>query len=422
LATQFQLLSGLGATLAYAEPEVVQYTDADELYTSMFAELGLDMLRLRNRYGYAGEDDLATAATIVGAASTSLGRKPTVILTSWSPPASLKSNGATLCQGEQDTCTLVRASTGAFDYDAYASYWRDSLDAYEAVGVVPDFVAIQNNPDYVPTAEAPGEGCRFLPTEGTAAVSVDGSTRSVDFPGYAQAIQAVLSRFQDLELAPKLIAPEASEPGLVGNYVQYLDVSTFDAIGHHLYGSDPESPDLAQMQQLAEIGQSTGLPVFQTEGAADGIGTAILLHHTLVTEGAAAYLQNALIAPNAESGALIVLGDSQFTLQPAYHALRHFARFTDPGWVRTATTSDSSDLLASTWLSPEGAVTVLFVNAGANPLDVALAVDVDATVPTQVTRTAFDGVERSANLGSLPGERIVHLPGHSVITVAFESE
>ncbi len=420
LQTRFQSLAGLGATLAYEESNVTQYANTADLYTAMFADLGLDTLRLRNRYD-TSDDNLASAATIVNAASASLGHRPMVVLASWSPPASLKANGSTTCNGEQDTCTMARLSSGGFDYAAYASYWHDSLSAYAAAGVAPDYIAIQNNPDYVPPATNPGEGCRFLPTQGTFSVSVDGENRTLEFPGFDRATSAVLSRLQELPVIPKIIAPEA-EPLLVGSYIRYLDPSSFNAIGHHLYGSSPSSPDLSELQQLKQIGLSTGRPVFQTEMGADGLGTAVLLHHTLVTEGATVYLHNALVSPTEGLDALIVVSDSTFALQPTYHAIRHYARFTNPGWVRAGAVSDQSNLLASTWVSPSGAVTVVIVNTGTDSFDVELGLALNATVPSQVTRTVFDGVERSADLGSLPSERIVRLPGHSIVTVAFDHE
>lgn len=421
LNLRFQPLTGLGATLAYAEADVTQYADTDTLYATMFAELGLDALRLRNRYGYTGDDELASAATIVDAAKASLGHRPTVILASWSPPASLKANGSTSCHGDQDTCTLARLSTGGFDYDAYAGYWRDSMEAYAAVGIAPDYIAIQNNPDFVPPTPTPGEGCRFLPTQSSLPVTVDGSARVLEFPGYDRAIKAVLKRLQGLSAMPKIIAPEASVPSLVDSYVQHLDASEFDAIGHHLYGSNPVSPDLATLRRLNELAQATGRPAFQTEMVADGLGTAVLLHHTLVTEGGAAYLHNALVAPTADSGALVVIDGSELKVQPAYHALRHFARFTDPGWIRVASESSQAQLLASSWLSPTGAATVVIVNSGDDPFDVELDIDLGAASRTRVTRTAFDGTERSADLGNLPHDRILRSPGHSIVTIAFDA-
>lgn len=420
LQSQFQVLDGLGATLAYAEGEATRFADQNALASVMFSDLGLDTLRLRNRYGYSGDSDLSTAATVVSLARSSLGRTPTIILASWSPPAALKANGATTCNGEQDTCTLVRSSSGGFDYDAYADYWRDALNAYSQVGILPDYISIQNNPDYVPVGSQPGEGCKFLPTQGSRWVMANGQGRMLEFPGYDKAVKAVAKRLQELTSIPKMIAPEASVPSLVSEYVSKLDSSMFSAIGHHLYGTNPSSPELSDLRQLNEISQSMGRPVFQTEMAADGLGTAIALHHTLVTEGASSYLQNALLAPSADSGALIVVNGSSVTCSDAYHALRQFARYTEPGWVRVAAQTDQPNLLASTWVSPAGAVTVVLVNATTEPYDVEVDHDAAAHASAQVIRTSFDGVERSANLGPLPENRIVRLPMHSMVTVAFE--
>jgi hypothetical protein len=44
---------------------------------------------------------------ILQQASPSLGRTPTVLITSWSPPASLKANGQENCSGSSN-CTLRR--------------------------------------------------------------------------------------------------------------------------------------------------------------------------------------------------------------------------------------------------------------------------------------------------------------------------
>jgi glucuronoarabinoxylan endo-1,4-beta-xylanase len=424
-ATHFQVLAGFGATLAYAENDVVQHPRQLALLEAMFSNLGLDMLRLRNRYAYTGDDNLASAKTIVDAAAVSLVRKPTIILTSWSPPASLKANDATLCRGNDDSCTLTRLSGGGFDYDGYAAYWRASLDAYTLAGVVPDYVGIQNNPDFVPTSAEPGEGCKFLPTQGTAIVTTNGVGTTFEFPGYAQALQAVVNRFQDLAAPPKIIAPDVSIPGTVAQFLSFLDVASIDAIGHHLYGSDPTTPNEAVLRQLNQLGQSTGRPVFQTEMQADGMGTAALMHQTLVTEGAAAYLHNALVGPGStatvDSGALIAIDSQDFVLQPAYHALRHYALHTDPGWVRVQADSNQSNLLASAWLSPAGdSLAIVIINSGLTPLDVELGYDETMANESQVTRTVFDGLERSADLGRLPKERMLRLPGRSMATIALK--
>jgi hypothetical protein len=276
----------------------------------------------------------------------------------------------------------------------------------------------------VPNATAPGEACRFLPTEGTATVSVNGSEVEVEYPGFAQALTAVVDELVGLPSPPKIAAPETSGVQGVIDYAPYLDFSRVDAISHHMYGTEPTAVDLASLASLSELGRSQDRPLFQTEVQSDGFGTAVLMHYALVVEGVSAYLQSMLAAPAAspvlDPGTLIVLDAQDFTLADPYHAMRHYALNTDPGWSRVGAASDAEDLLASAWLSPEGeALTVVLVNAGTTDQDVALDLGERAGMTSQVTRTVFEGVERSAELGTLSAEAMLRVPGHAMITVAL---
>jgi O-glycosyl hydrolase len=233
-----------------------------------------------------------------------------------------------------------------------------------------------------------------------------------------------LAHFSDLAVPPKIIAPDVSTPGVVADYLGSVDIARIDAIAHHLYGSSASSTDVSRFYQLGQVGKSMGRPLFQTEMQADGFGTALLLHHTLVTEGAAAYLHIALVGPpitsTFDSGALITIDNGEFTVQPAYHALRHYALHTDPGWVRVDAATNQEALLASAWLSPANdALTIVLVNAGVDPLDAEIGIDEATIASSRVTRTSFDGIERSADLGTLPRERVLRLPGHSLATVTL---
>ena len=419
-----QALIGLGATLAYSEADVLRHPSGDALVSALFSDLGLDLLRFRNRYGHSGDEDLASAAGLVALATDDLGRAPTVILSSWSPPAALKANGTLECRGDPDTCTLARAEDGGFDYAGFATYWRDSLDAYAAAGLTPDFIGVQNNPDFVPEAAAPGEACRFLPTEGTTTALVSGVATEVEYPGFAEALAAVVDALDGLAAPPRILAPETSGIYGVAEYVGALDPTSVDALAHHLYGTDPAAVDLDSLAALGDLGQRLDLPLLQTEMLADGFGTAVLAHHALTTEGAAAYVQGVLAALGTSAtvtpGTLVALGVEDFTLEDAYHALRHFAHDTDPGWLRVDAGSDAEDLLVSAWRSPDAdALTLVIVNAAAAELDA--TVDLGDLSPTSstVTRTVFDGVERSAELGALPAEGTLRVPGRAIVTVAL---
>ncbi|MES1183936.1 MAG: hypothetical protein ABUL60_08975, partial [Myxococcales bacterium] len=68
-STQFQQLTGFGATVGYAEDELTAFADRAALDEALFARLGLGVLRFRNRYGEVPEAILAQATGIVTAAT-----------------------------------------------------------------------------------------------------------------------------------------------------------------------------------------------------------------------------------------------------------------------------------------------------------------------------------------------------------------
>ncbi len=419
----YQTLLGLGAGVTYLSNDLAAHPRGEALYDVLFLDSGFELLRLRNRHGIDAAADLASSAAIVAAATARLGHAPVTILSSFTPPASLKANGATQCEATPDTCTLARRGDGSFDYPGLAAHWRASLEAYAAAGIVPDYIGIQNNPNWVPPDETAMEACRFLPTEGTATVTVDGAEVEAAFPGFDRALTAVADAIADLTPVPRILAPETTGFELVADYLPHLDLERVDALAFHLYGADPTAVNVDALQELARLGQRSERPLLQTEMQEDGLGTAVLAHHAFVDGGATAYLQNDLVglatAPNVTQ-ALVAIDEEEYSVQEPYHSLRHFARFTAPGWVRVAADHEADELLASAWLAPSGDdLTVVLVNAGPEELAVELAPGADAPERSVVTRTVFDGVERSAALGALPAAGVVRVPGRSIVTVAF---
>lgn len=419
-----QRLTGFGATVGYAEDEIAAYSDQAALAQAMFAGLGLDVLRFRNRYTDANEPPLQAAADIVTAAASSLGRAPLVLLGSWSPPAELKQNGNTFCS-DPATCTLTTTAGGGFDYAGLAAHWQSSLAAYARVGVVPDYIGIQNNPDWSPSGGASLEACKFLPREGTENVFVGGVSKPIRYPGYDRALSAVVAAMAELPTRPRVLAPELSRIVGAKDYMSRLDSATVDAVAHHMYGADPNALDLASLEELAQLGTDMQMPLFQTEMQADGFGTALLIHHSLAEGGASMYLQTALVGPLSGPAinptALIGLEGERMVLQDPYFAMSHFSRFTDPGWSRVAAQASTPGLLASAWLSPShDALTIVLINAGADSLSVALDLGAERVRSAKLRRTIFDGAERFADLGEWAAESTVSLPPRSLATISIE--
>jgi glucuronoarabinoxylan endo-1,4-beta-xylanase len=424
-----QELVGIGASMLYDDDAIIAHPLKSELYDVMFRDSGLDIFRFRARFNGDNPEVLVAAGEIVAEAEARMERPPLVLLTSSSPAPNLKQNGVRFCPQTDPTCTLTRNAEGGFDYAGYAEYWRSTLEAYEGAGVIPQFLSMQNNPDWLPGIPDGGEACRFLPEEGTETITLtDGSTVEAEFPSYMTALEAVRLAIQPLGRDYTFVAPEAGNLAALADYYDVLREGGFEMIAYHLFGNYPPNLPFDALEELETFSREAGAPHIQTEMGANGIDTAILLHHTLVTAGGAGYIQNQLMSQAIDPGGGSPIGSDgvTFEIQPAYHALAHFARDTDPGWLLAEAESGSEDVLASAWVSPDAArLTIVLVNQGERYTDV----EVDA--PTEwraalesavVTRTVFTGVERSVALGTLPPNRVLRIPGRTAVTIAARME
>lgn len=396
LEQRHQTLEGFGAALAWHQGRLVGNV-SEEVYELLFPELGLDILRFRNRHERSDRTDgnLAEEVYIFQQATRALGKPPRLMLSSWSPPAALKENGKERCNNNEN-CTL-RKRDGKFVYDEFGDWWLRSFEHYETLGLRPDFVSLQNEPDFIP---GDWEGCKFTPEE------------SSQYPSYGKALAAVHSRFAQLSRRPRLLGPEVL--GIhyhrIPEYLAGIDQTLLDGVAHHIYerGSDNvwdwrhPGPD-SFLDEMAEVRSSTTLPTYQTEfntdedgGVDGGFETAWLIHHTMVTEHAVAFLYWDLIWPGNKG--LVSLVGLQAKPRDHYYAVRHFARFTDPGYVRVHTSSDGpndvSSLLSSAYVSPDGAqLTAVLLNTGTSVANVQL-----------VYPSTFDTVEHSVVTTFRPGK------------------
>lgn len=366
LSERLQTLEGFGASIAWYEGFLAWHPNSEELYRLLFSEAGLDIIRMRNVY--RGTDtDLSAVQLVVEGAEAALGRRPTLLMSSWSPPPELKASGVTDChvdrslpsaQANQNNvmgCTLRRTEDG-FPYAAFAQYWVDSLRHYDRAGLYPDYISIQNEPDFTPDG---WEGCRFDATE------------SELFPGYDRALDAVAHALSSEPKQPQLVGPETLgiHHTRVQQYLTSLNSDHLSAIAHHLYEDGAwQNPDQYQpsLEGLATARQ--GLPVFQTEfsiedqrgdGGRDGLRTAWIIHQALTSGHASAYLYWELIWPNKGLISIETLETERwedergYVLTPNYYVLKHYARYTDPGYQRIAVHGTTSSARAVAFISPD---------------------------------------------------------------------
>jgi glucuronoarabinoxylan endo-1,4-beta-xylanase len=426
LDEKFQTLVGFGSSLAYGENEIAAHSQADALYDALFLESGIDVIRLGNRFEPDLEEELEITGQIIAGAEERMVNAPILLMTAGSPPGELKANGSRRCSGDAATCTLATVTPGVFDYVGFADHWRTSLDAYAAVGVIPDYLSIQNNPDWLPPESAAYDACRFLPQEGTTTVIVDGAELEVTYPGYDEALSQVTDALVGLSNVPVLVAPEASTLSALLDYSSSIRSGVVGAVACHLYEQDPRSSDSAPFSDVKDLAESEELPVFQSEMQADGMDTALLIHRAMTEANAAMYLQNDFVVSESSlegnPHGLVQLTADGFETQGPYHAIAHYALRTDPGWRRVQADTNTADLRVSAWQDPMGdALTIVLVNPGAEavPVDHYLDELRSRLTSSEVTLTIFSGNEELSIQGELSASNTLNVPADAIITVAL---
>ena len=428
-----QTLVGFGAATAYQAYLLAGRTD--DIYQVLFVDSGLDILRLGN--WYQNQSSTTTADTpfsdsdsvqiVQKAAAARGGTPPKILMSAWTPPAYLKSNGVTRPprggSGQTYAAGTLIASGGAYAYSDYADWWVRSLQAYAAEGVVPDYVSIQNEPDYY---TAYWETCLFGASEGA-------SMNGITVAGYGQALAAVSGALQSSDLAsrPVLLGPETTgfRDDVVQRYMAGLDLAQLGGVAHHLYGTTEDNPNPdwfnGSMSAVGAAAAAVGLPAFMTEyspNAPTMFDTAWLMNNALTLENVSAYIYWELVwNPTTPTGLVTIdspTPTSTYTINDTYYALKHFARWTDPGWVRVDATSSVSAVRASAFVSPDGgSLTLVLLNTGGKDHLVAVRLNGFSYGALAVYRSAGDS-ERTA-LVTPDSDGNILLPPRSIATLAY---
>ena len=356
----YQTIEGLGGATAFYAGWITAHPYKQEIYSNAFAGLNLSMLRLGDWYRYqtplAGFDSAATE--IVSNANRVLGHPVPVYMSSWSPPAFLKSNGQVGNGG-----TLIYTN-GSFAYTNFAQYWYDSIQAYQSNGVNLAWASIQNEPDFV----AGYDSCIFHPTEDT----VNGT----NYASYSKALDAVYQRLTNLPSPPKLLAPECVHIAFndLNSYAATMNPNSFYGVAHHLYGDGGSTGDSFLGSLSSATNVFPGKPHFMTEygDVFDMIECANLIHNCLVVEQVSGYNHWNLVWPGTNGGLIQIenpyASQSTWTnappgtptqshgwwYSPSYWSMKHFSYFIQPGYKRVSATDSDSNVRSSAFLSPDG--------------------------------------------------------------------
>ena len=412
-----QTMIGFGASIAWANDQLTTHPNKGEIYNYIFNDLGLDILRIRNIYRNNPTNFAPTFVEIVDTMYALSPQRPKILLSSWSPPANIKSNNDVENGG-----TLIKQN-GKYVYGAFAQYWVDAINAYRASGINPDYISIQNEPDF----SATWESCLFDATES--------STNA----GYNRALDTVYTALQQMQSPPKILGSEVLGIGYgeFQKYMQYfINYSHFDGYAYHLYHgesdnvSDNHNPDLF-IRNLSTIANTyQGKPIFQTEyDRGDWFNTAWLMHNCLVYGNVSAYLWWELVWGATGGNPLVAIEDPNYpsswttphgySLSTTYWAMRQYSKFISSDWKRVTADVDTSILRMSAFTNPAGnRLTVVVLNIKSQTqsmnfdiqdfnVDSGMVIRTSAAESGDTIRTSYDG--KSA----------LDFPARSITTLSF---
>lgn len=419
-----QQMIGFGGALTWYCDRVTSSPFKEEITDLFFNDLGADILRLKNWYypvdyptnkstdlmepGWFTNHFDATNELYDIAKTKNPSIK--VLLSSWSPPVALKSNGML------NTGMLKQHPDGNFMYEEFAEYWEDILDH---IDFNPDYLSIQNEPSY----ENEGwETCAWRPTE------------FGDFGGYDQAFDAVYQKIKDRTDPPLMIGPESANisVGFDGkSFHEFSDaIKNRDHLGmyaYHPYNFGSSTTPQQTVSLLERIGQDYGdRPNIMTEysGHMDWFKTARFINNTLVYANTSAYIYWELMWAESESAMIYVSNNGNYEITPYYYLIKHYAKNIDEGYKRLGTEASKDYFESSAFISPDGnSVTVIAMNTGEEDIDVEIRVP-DMDFFKMDVWQSVDGapVEElyKANTDLEVNERI-SLPSGSISTIVFRN-
>jgi len=350
---------GFGGALTWYSDRVISSSKKTEIADLIFNDLGTDIVRLKTWY-YPDNYPTATSTTSMSDDNSKAMWDVTnqlhelakaknsnikILLSSWGPPAGLKSNNNTR-QG-----TLKKDGSN-FMYDAYATYWENTLNN---LPFNPEYISIQNEPTYT----NPGwTTCRW------------GVTESADYPSYITAFDKVYEKIQSRTNRPIMIGPESQDITTFGAFAEALKNKPHAGmLAYHPYNVNGSTAASQIESGLKSIGSFNTKPNILTEFS-DNLGwfnTALFIHKTLVHANSSGYIYWKLVwaqpASGEDAGLVSINASGNYTLTPFYYVLKHYAKHIDAGYKRVAVTSTNENLDISGFINPaQTKITLIVIN------------------------------------------------------------
>jgi glucuronoarabinoxylan endo-1,4-beta-xylanase len=394
--SKHQVIRGFGGSTAWMG--AIGQVKISALFGTGAGQLGLSILRARIDPSGSAASNWVTANWGQELTNTLNARTANpnaiVIATPWTPPAIMKSNN-----------NSVMGTLNASSYAAYAGYLESFVNYFASGGAPLYAISMQNEPD----ANVTYESCSWNGS------SIDSWVASLSANGATNPITT------------RLMIPEA-----MGFNTAYSDTALNDAnavanisiVAGHLYGTSPfyYTNAVSKGKEVWETEHYLS-PAGSQPTISDALSAAREIHNSLVTGQYNAYLWWWLIDWNPGNG---ITNDGLIDTNnnPTYfgYALGQYARFIQPGYVRTdvAPASPVSGVYISAYSngSPALHFTIVAINSNTSavsqPFTLANTTNLTSLTPYQTTSSG--GLGQQGAISVTGGQFTYTLPAQSIVT------
>jgi len=376
----------------------IEQTKINTLFGTGAGQIGLSILRARIDPSGSASSNWSTAnwsQELTNAVNARTANPNAIVIaTPWTPPAMMKSNNS-----------AVGGTLNVSNYAAYAGYLESFVNYFAANGTPLYAISMQNEPD----ANVTYESCSW------SGATIDAWVASLTASGATNPITT------------RLMLPEAE-----GFNTSYSDPALNDAsavgnisiVAGHLYGVSPFYYANA-VNKGKEVWETEHYlhPAASQPTMSDALMAAREIHDSLVTGQYNAYLWWWLIDWNPGTG-ITNDGLIDTNSNPTYfgYALGQYARFIQPGYVRTdvgpASPVNGVYISAYSNGSPAMHFTIVAINTNASlvsqPFTLANGNNLTSLTPYQTTSSG--GQVQQGAISITGGQFTYTLPAQSIVT------
>jgi O-glycosyl hydrolase len=440
-----QTMKGFGATVAFEISCLLNNKHVDDLCNLLFKDLNLDILRIRNHYlasdsdeGGSFEKEIKDTIEVIKLGEKAVGRSLMTLLTSWTAPNSLKNNQAP----NGGTIAYDPENIMDYHYQDYGKWWTESVIHYQNLGVYPEYLSIQTEPNN-DTDDHPS--MKLEPFQ----------QKENGIAGYNMAIEAAVQSMklnEKIDDLPKFIGPDtlnfdeyqdgSDEACPIDVYIGNLVfTSTIYAWAHHLYYDDlsTSNPDALNDKMGNFASHFSDKPIFITEyynkdvmnddADSDSEGRtwerlwhyAKVMHNALTLENASAFFYKNLYG---NDDALVSLPDDEhYVVNPEYYAFKHYTAFIEQESIRLVVSTEESGVFISAFASASAdKMTLVILNENADAVTLNMDFDSISIISGEIYSSTRKGkkCEKVGNFEPADDRKQFEVDGESITTLYLD--